>query len=195
MSPNTLLDAIKPYLTADVIIFAHFAPGAILTAMMMVLHPNPMRAALFLVLNLFCVAVFYLVLNAWFLAAVQVLVYAGAIMVLFLFVIMLLNLGTPDRTVDRLRLQQPIAIVAGLLLVGVVGWTVLSQVSVPETALAAMRTAENQRMGTVESIGRTLFAPNLPWLFPFEVTSVLLLIAVIGAVVLARHRTKEEGEE
>ena len=187
-------EALRPYLTADVILFAHFALGAVLTALMMVLHPNPMRAALFLVLNLFCVAVLYLVLQAWFLAAIQVLVYAGAIMVLFLFVIMLLNLGTPDRTADRLRLQQPVAVAAGLALAGVFGWVVLAGVHVPEAAARAMRTPANEAMGTVLAVGETLYSPDLPWLFPFEVTSILLLIAVVGAVVLARRRAVPHGE-
>jgi NADH-quinone oxidoreductase subunit J len=189
-----MLHALEPYLRADVLLFAHFAVGALLTAIMLVLHPNPMRAALFLVLNLFCVAVLYLVLNAWFLASVQVLVYAGAIMVLFLFVIMLLNLGTPDLTRDRLRWQQPVAVFGGLMLAGLIGGTVLAGIQVPDVALSAMRTTENQEIGTVERIGTDLFNPSLPWLFPFEVTSVLLLVAVIGAVVLAKRRIRLDEE-
>jgi NADH-quinone oxidoreductase subunit J len=186
MPPIALPESVQPLLTAEFILFAVFAVGAVATAVVMVLQTNPVRSALFLVLNLFSVAVLYLLLHAWFLAAVQVIVYAGAIMVLFLFVIMLLNLGTPDRTVDPLRPQQPIAVLAGLILAGVIGWTVLSTVQVP----AGVR--PDSLLGTVESVGTNLFDPNQPWLFPFEVTSILLLIAVIGAVVLAKRRV--EGE-
>src|SRR5437016_3635517 len=104
------------FFSAQVLLFLIFGLGALVTAITMVLYPNPVRSALFLVLNLFCVAVLYLLLNAYFLAAVQIIVYAGAIMVLFLFVIMLLNLGSPDRAVDRLKWQQPAAVGAGLIL-------------------------------------------------------------------------------
>ncbi len=184
MPPIAVPQSLQPFLTAEFLLFAVFALGAVATAVVMVLQPNPVRSALFLVLNLFSVAVLYLLLTAWFLAAVQVIVYAGAIMVLFLFVIMLLNLGTPDRTIDRLRPQQPLAVLAGLILAGVVGWAVLSGVRVPEGV------RPDELLGTVESVGTNLFDPDLPWLFPFELTSILLLIAVIGAVVLAKRRTE-----
>src|SRR4051812_13988233 len=111
-----MTSVLDSFMSGQVILFALFGVGALATAIAMVLSPNPIRSALFLVLNLFCVAVLYLLLSANFLAAVQVIVYAGAIMVLFLFVIMLLNLGTPDRAVDRLKWQQPVAILAGLVL-------------------------------------------------------------------------------
>jgi NADH-quinone oxidoreductase subunit J len=166
----------------QVALFALFALSAVATAVVMVLQPNPIRAALFLVLNLFCVGVLYLLLNAWFLAVVQVIVYAGAIMVLFLFVIMLLNLGTPDRAIDRLRPQQPVAVLLGLVLAGVVSGFVLRDV--PNLAIAP----ESQLLGKVDTIGRNLYDPAQPWLFPFEVTSILLLVAVIGSVVLAKRR-------
>lgn len=178
----------------EILLFVPFALGAIATALMMVLHPNPMRAALFLVLNLFCVAVLYLALQAWFLAAIQVLVYAGAIMVLFLFVIMLLNLGTPDRSPDRLPFQPPLAVAAGLLLAVVFGWTVLAGVHVPHIEYSPLEIKAQEAMGTVDGVGRVLYNPEQPWLFPFEMTSILLLIAVIGAVVLARRRAVPHGE-
>jgi NADH-quinone oxidoreductase subunit J len=171
-------------------------------------------------LNLFCVAVLYLLLNAYFLAAVQVIVYAGAIMVLFLFVIMLLNLGTPDRAVDRLKWQQPVAVAAGLILAAMLSITFTASlpavpavkaahtptarfaVAVPQGASGRVippgaPTAEEtpltaDTMGTPYGVGRTLYDPTQPWLFPFEMTSILLLIAVVGAIVLARRPTEEE---
>ena len=179
-------DEIRPYLNVQVFLFALFALHALATGILMVVQTNPIRSALFLVLNLFSVAVLYLLLNAWFLAAVQVIVYAGAIMVLFLFVIMLLNLGAPDRAVDKLKLQQPFAVLAGMILAGVIGWFALKDVANP--VLTGAEQTQSSLMGTVEQIGITLYNPAYPWLFPFEVTSILLLIAVIGSVVLAKRR-------
>ena len=260
MPPLPTLDQILPivlaFLAPQVILFLTFALGAVATAITMVLYPNPIRSALFLVLNLFCVAVLYLLLHAYFLAAVQVVVYAGAIMVLFLFVIMLLNLGTPDRSVDKLRWQQPVAIVGGLVFAIVVSLSVFASSSLPqldkagnapERAIAKLperkfhpgltagdvavapagapatpgapaapgppsafdpntsaevlpdgeETASGMptpaEQGTVVGIGKYLYAPSYPYLFPFEITSILLLIAVIGSVVLAKRRMPGES--
>lgn len=239
------LELILAFLHPQVILFLLFGLGALATALTMLLHPNPVRAALFLVLNLFCVGVLYLFLNAYFLAAVQVVVYAGAIMVLFLFVIMLLNLGAVDRTVDRLRIQQPLAALAGVVLAASIAVTLVRTMPLPvldksgnlpvqerpdptrrarssqsasigaspasgspsregsspravatptseeapQPVLAPVSPAEQ---GTVAGVGRTLYNPNLPYLFAFEVTSILLLIATIGAVVLAQRKTPAE---
>lgn len=199
------------FFSAQVLLFLIFGLGALATAITMVLYPNPVRSALFLVLNLFCVAVLYLLLNAYFLAAVQIIVYAGAIMVLFLFVIMLLNLGSPDRAVDRLKWQQPVSIGAGLILAAMLAVTITASVPAvpqarfaraPQVVSSASPTAstrvmessvEPDNMGTVLNVGKTLYDPLQPYLFPFEVTSILLLIAVIGSVVLAKRRVS--GEE
>ena len=85
----------------------------------MIVQDNPVRSALYLVLVLFSVALLFLTLHAVFIAAVQIIVYAGAIMVLFIFVIMLLNLGTPERIVDRLKPQQPLSSIVGLVVIGI----------------------------------------------------------------------------
>jgi NADH-quinone oxidoreductase subunit J len=227
---------LQNFISAQVLLFLLFGLGALVAAVVMVLNPNPVRSALFLVLDLFCVAVMYLLLNAYFLAAVQIIVYTGAIMVLFLFVIMLLNLGTPDRQQDELKWQQPVAVVAGLALAGVFGLTIYSSVpSLPvgkfvdrnvtnpaatsnlapgqgaptteapnvaaapappgapkEIWVAPALTAKADRMGSVEGVGNALYDPEQPWLFPFEVTSILLLIAVVGSVVLAGRRRPGE---
>ena len=201
---------IEALFSIQTLLFLTFALGAVATAVALVLHPNPLRAGLFLVLNLFCVAVLYLLLNAYFLAAVQVIVYAGAIMVLFLFVIMLLNLGTPDRTADRLKWQTPVAVVAGLALASVFGGAVFFSVpynapaaqpllnsvpvvspdsaDAPAAAAVISQPLPPDTMGTAEGVGRVLYDPAAPWLFPFEMTSILLLIAVVGSVVLAKRR-------
>ena len=214
---------IAGFFSIQVLLFLIFGFGALATAITMVLYPNPVRSALFLVLNLFCVAVLYLLLNAYFLAAVQIIVYAGAIMVLFLFVIMLLNLGSPDRAVDRLKWQQPVSIGVGLILAAMLSLSITA--NVPANPVGPTRNVEYhpkvaavgrngitpspngstsgepssvipagpEEMGTVANVGKTLYDPMLPYLFPFEVTSILLLIAVIGSVVLAKRRTA--GEE
>ena len=154
---------------------------ALLGAVMMVTRRNPVYSAVWLLVTFLSVAVIFLKLSAPFLAAIHVLVYTGAILVLFLFVIMLLNLGSPDRTVDRLKPQQPIAVLSGLVLAVMIGGVVLAPVTNPAVP-------RDDTLGTVTSIGTKLFDPALPWLFPFEVTSILLLIAVIGSVVLAKRR-------
>ena len=204
-------ESLVGFFSAPVLLFLVFALGAVSTAVSCVLSVNPIRSALFLVLNLFCVAVLYLLLNAYFLAAVQIIVYAGAIMVLFLFVIMLLNLGSPERSPDKLQWQQPVALGAGILLAAMLSVTIAS--SIPSIAPATIGASGNaaisaetgtdtaailaysrnpDTMGTAYGIGKNLYDPAQPWLFPFEITSVLLLIAVIGAVVLARRRTTIE---
>jgi NADH-quinone oxidoreductase subunit J len=194
------------FFSASVLFFGLFALGAIVTAILTVLSGNPVRSALFLVMNLFCVAGLYLLLNAYFLAAVQVIVYAGAIMVLFLFVIMLLNLGSPDRTPDDLKWQQPVAVLIGLVLAGVLGWTICASIpagsTLPQTVTTVSATGVStvesaDSIGTVQGVGGALYRGDLPYLFPFEATSILLLIAVIGSVVLAQHRAptaRVEGE-
>jgi NADH-quinone oxidoreductase subunit J len=176
------------------LLFAAFAFGALATAILVVVSRNPVRAALFLVLNLFCVAVLYLLLSAFFLAAVQVIVYAGAIMVLFLFVIMLLNLGTPEKARERLKLQVPAAITAALALALIVAWAIGTSVpgEIKPVVLPPDTPVSGEAMGTPQGIGQTLYNPALPWLLPFEVTSILLLVATIGAVVLAKRGIGEE---
>jgi NADH-quinone oxidoreductase subunit J len=173
-----------------VILFLILAAIALAMALLVVLNPNPVRSALFLVLNLFCIAGLYLLLNAYFLSTVQVIVYTGAIMVLFLFVIMLLNLGTPDRTPNKLKGQAPLAILGGLLVAGALVWAITKGAT--GIALPAEPLVGEHALGTPHGIGKTLYSPKLPWLFPFELTSILLLIAVIGSVVLARRAYGEE---
>jgi NADH-quinone oxidoreductase subunit J len=122
-------------------------------------------------------------LSAQFIAAVQVIEYAGAIMVLFLFVIMLLNLGAPAKVKDKGSVQPLAATVLGIIFLMLLA---LSPLITLEGEPVSQQAAAN--LGTVENIGRNLYSPALPWLFPFEITSILLLVAVIGAIVLAKRR-------
>ncbi len=101
-------------MTGQLILFGVLAAIAVVCGIAMIMQDNPVRSALYLVLVLFSVALLFLSLHAVFIAAVQMIVYAGAIMVLFIFVIMLLNLGTPERVMDRLKPQQPLSVVAGI---------------------------------------------------------------------------------
>lgn len=164
------------------IAFVVIAVVSILGAAGMVLSRNAVHSALCLVANLFCVALLYLSLNADFLAVVQVIVYAGAIMVLFLFVVTLLNPGQAELP-DRLRGQSWIAGVLAIVLLIEVGGVIMSGVfttikspSVPP----AVDWSDN-----VHAIGTLLYSQ---FLFPFEITSILLLVAIVGATVLAKRR-------
>jgi NADH-quinone oxidoreductase subunit J len=167
------------------VIFWILAAVSVVSALLVVANKNPVRSALFLIMNFFVLAVFYLSLSAQFIAAVQIIVYAGAIMVLFLFVIMLLNLGAPEALKERGGIQAPIAIVLALaFLTALTGAGAINAGLPRSTATSAW--IENS--GTVKTIGIALFDPVQPWLFPFEVTSFLLLIGVVGAIVLAKRR-------
>ncbi|MCI0706544.1 MAG: NADH-quinone oxidoreductase subunit J [Ignavibacteriae bacterium] len=151
------------------------------SAIMVITRRNPVISALYLILNFFCLAGLYLTLHAQFIAVIQVLVYAGAIMVLFLFVIMLLNLGDEQRLKEKISFTKIIAagLGFGLLmeLIYIVGF-----IDVP---MPAGDFSKGVEIGTVEHIGKQLFTT---YLFPFEITSVLLLAAMVGAVVLAKRR-------
>src|ERR671937_6014 len=145
-----------------------------------VAQPNPVHSALFLIANFFCIAVYYLLLSAQFVAVVQVIVYAGAIMVLFLFVIKLLSPGREETGPDRLRaLQLPAIALAIILGIGLAGVLMFNDV------LGAPGNVSPQALGTVQTVGTQLFHG---FLFPFEITSLLLLVALLGAIVLGKRR-------
>jgi len=150
----------------------------------MITRANPVNSALFLILNFISLAGIYLTLNAQFVAVIQILVYAGAIMVLVLFVIMLLNLEDEgplrDSFTKRHYASMLLALLTLALLVEVIGWKGAD--SIAGMTQFASNSAE---IGTVEHIGDVLFTR---YIFPFELTSILLLAAMIGAVVLAKKR-------
>jgi NADH-quinone oxidoreductase subunit J len=164
----------------ETVFFIILAVVAIFSGLMVILKKNPISSVLFLVLTLFCTAALYVMLLAPFIAAVQIIVYAGAIMVLFVFVIMLLNLnrieegGTPILKIFGV-------VVAGLLLV--ITAVVLRSVAIPADS-GFLRQAQAE-FGSVESVGRSLFTT---YLLPFEIAGFLLLAAIIGAVVLAKKK-------
>ncbi|MET0144966.1 MAG: NADH-quinone oxidoreductase subunit J [Ilumatobacteraceae bacterium] len=181
----------------DLVVFV-VASGMVLAgALGVVVYRHPVHAALSLVLTLFGVAVHFVSLEAHFLAAVQVIVYAGAIVVLFLFVIMLLGVDTAeDLRVERLPIQRPLAAVMGA---GIVGLLVAAIISTRDTAPLAMGTgldvpggpiAEGTTAGhdaNIRQLADNLFSDNV---FVFELTSVLLIVAVAGTVILTRRERR-----
>jgi NADH-quinone oxidoreductase subunit J len=146
---------------------------------------NPVHAALSLVLTLFGVAVMFVSLNAHMLAAVQVIVYAGAIVVLFLFVIMLLGVDRAENLkTEPLSAQRPLAAVLSLGIIGlVVAAIVKSRDTLTERSASLTKATLDDPDGNVRQIAHSIFGD---YVFAFEVTSVLLLIAVVGTVLLAR---------
>jgi NADH-quinone oxidoreductase subunit J len=168
-------------MTSQIIFFFILALVAVVSALGMLFSRNAVYAALFLIVNFGTVAIFYLWLNAPFIALTQVTVYAGAIMVLFLFVIMLLGAEQTGRTVAKWWLQ-PAAFVLGFILLVEAIYIVITQLG----TMQAVETVSPAFGGPV-AIGETLFRE---YVLPFEVTSVLLLVAMIGAIVLSRGRTQ-----
>ena len=169
----------------EAVIFWLFSAIAVASALLCVTRRNPVASALWLVLTMFSLAGIFVLLEAHFIAAMQVLVYAGAIMVLFLFVIMLLNVGRAD-TDDLPGWMGKVLMLAigGVLAVQLWAMTRVApaeDLRLPAGALQQM----NEQQGAVHVISEPLFRD---YLVPFEITSVLLLAAVVGAVVLAKRR-------
>lgn len=161
-----------------VVAFVVIAGIAVGSALGLVAKRNPIHAALFLVVNLGAVAVLYLTLGAEFLAVAQIAVYAGAIMVLFLFAIFVLIPAREETTPDPRRSYRILALPVGAALLGVLGFVVAASVRAQAPPAPAAPDG-------VEAIARLLFTD---YLFPFEVTSVLLLAAMVGALLLSRRR-------
>lgn len=160
--------------------FLYFAGIIVLTSVLVVALRNPVHSALSLLIMFFHVAGLYVTLHAEFLAAVQIIVYAGAILVLYLFVVMLLNVKRDE----RYHLQWPIApFLALVVLTEVV--LLIYQRSADAGAGAAPQGVETaEGVGNTEAIGEVLYST---YLFPFEVASLILLVAMIGAIVLAKR--------
>ena len=166
--------------------FYLFGLIAIASSIAFVTRKSPVAAALWLVTTMFCLAALYVMLEAHFIGVIQVLVYAGAIMVVFVFVVMLLNLGQPSEIAD-IRGKW------GRLVAGLLGLALLAQIAVlagrrlPEPFVPGTGyNAETVRdLGAVGSVAQPLFTD---YLLAFELTSILLLVAIVGAVVIGRRR-------
>jgi NADH-quinone oxidoreductase subunit J len=167
------------------IVFWGFAVLAVITAGMCITRRSPVASALWLIVTMFCLAVLFTLLDAPFIGVLQVLVYAGAIMVLFLFVIMLLNLGRVGAGDMRGLLGAGVAALLGVALLaqfrGLAQATPPDAIRLPPGTIEAMQ----RQQGVVGAVAGPLFDT---YLVPFEITSLLLLAAVVGAVVLAKRR-------
>ncbi len=169
-------------MNSQLITFFILAIIAIAAALGMLFSRSAVYSALFLVLNFGTVAVFYILLNAPFIAMAQVSVYAGAVMVLFLFVIMLLGTELLPPT-NALPWQRPLAIFLGVILFAESGYLLFIR-----NAATGDVPQPVQTFGSPQDVGQALFSS---YLLPFEITSVLLLIAMVGAIVLA---VREKGK-
>ena len=161
----------------DVILFLIFALIAVVCAINVVVQTHPISSAVSLIGVMGSLAILYLLLGAEFIAAAQVIVYAGAIMVLFVFVIMLLNAGAEEKK-GRSFIVQLLGVPLLVSFLGLLAWYV--QRLYPSSA--TVKFGEFQE-GSALAVGRALFTT---YLLPFEITSVLILIAIVGAIVLAR---------
>lgn len=165
----------------DIVLFIILALVAVASAVGMLFSKNAIYSALNLILNFSSVAVLYLILGAPFIALAQVTVYAGAIMVLFLFVIMLLG-AERLRQSETLPYQQPVSIILAAILAAVAIYALLFRPLGIEAASVA-----NPGFSSPAAMAEMLFNE---YLLPFEVTSILLLVAMIGAIVLTRKRQR-----
>jgi len=166
---------------AELITFVPLAVLSVVTAVGMVTSRNAVYSALLLVVNFFCLAGFYVLLQAQFIAAVQVIVYAGAIMVLFLFVLMLLGIGNEEVVSEPIPGQR---VVAGVLALALLVAVVVAVLNGGLSGGAGDLAAANQG-GNVEAVGRLLFTR---YAFAFEATGILLVVAAVGALVLGKRR-------
>jgi NADH-quinone oxidoreductase subunit J len=167
--------------------FYLFGILALASAIVFVTRKSPVAAVLWLVQTMFCLAALYVMLEAHFIGIIQVLVYAGAIMVVFLFVVMLLNLGHPSELSDvRGKVPRIVAGALGLVLLALIGSTLRLRVSTAPDAMERAMRARIDEAGAVGAIAEPLFREHL---LAFEVTSLVLLVAMIGAVVLGKRRS------
>jgi NADH-quinone oxidoreductase subunit J len=167
----------------ETLLFWLLAVIALLAAVSMVIQRNPVHSALFLIITLLSLAGLFLLLSAHFLAVIQVIVYAGAIMVLFLFVVMLLDIRRMEAAPSRVKLQKSLGILLGatffLETILVLRSEVISDLA------AAAATAPAPDFGTAVALGRTLLTG---YFFPLQLAAVLLFVALIGAIVLSKRR-------
>jgi len=168
---------------AELVTFVILAAVSVGSAIGMVLSRNAVYSALLLVINFFCLAGFYVLLQAQFITAVQVIVCAGAIRVLFLFVLMMLGFEHEEALKETIKGQRTAATILGVLLLAGVGTAVGTKAF--SFANGPARLTQVNASGNVQAIGRLLFTH---YAFAFEATGVLLVVAAVGALVLGRRR-------
>ncbi|MBS1519305.1 MAG: NADH-quinone oxidoreductase subunit J [Bacteroidetes bacterium] len=165
----------------ETVLFFSLSILSFVSAVFMITRRNPINSALFLILNFFTVSGLYLLLKAQFIAIIQVLVYMGAIMVLFLFVIMLLNLQDEKKMSEKYSYKKLTSILLAIMLFGILGYTVFFGFE----GKFQMISDQAVRLGTAETLGAELYTN---YSFPFELASFLLLAAIVGAIVLAKKK-------
>jgi len=168
----------------ETVVFYVFAALALAGALMVISFKNPVSSALSLVLTLFSTAVLFVLLLAHFVAVIQILVYAGAIMILFLFTVMFLNLKSEALKFESKHLGFKVSVLLVILLF--VGYFA-SLGFKKGLFLSNTNVSEMEGFGTVQGVGTTLF---IDYLLPFELTSILILVAIIGVVVIAKKRAR-----
>ncbi len=182
----------------DYVMFIISAVVAVFGATMMIAQRNPVASVLYLILSLVAQAALYVQLGALFMGAILIVVYAGAIMVLFLFVIMLLNLRAEDETaedaIDQTSVMSRFSkfligslFMVELLFIVIKGQSILSAIPVGETGLPVV----SETFGSIKTVATRMFRE---YLYPFELTGILMLIAIIGAVVIAKQEPGDEEE-
>jgi NADH-quinone oxidoreductase subunit J len=167
--------------TFENILVLFFSAAAVATAIIMITRRNPIKSVLFLVVNFFCISAIYLLLRAQFIAIINVIVYAGAIMVLFLFVIMLLNLQDESKLTENVTYKKITAVLLAILLFSI--FAVTTYFGFFNKYIAVNPAAE--QLGTIQNIGKELYTA---YSFPFEVVSFILVAAIVGAIVLAKKK-------
>jgi NADH-quinone oxidoreductase subunit J len=169
-------------LSIEHVLFGVFALLTVVSAVMVIVAKSPISSAMSLVATFFFLAGIYVLLWAHTVAVLQVLVYTGAIMVLFLFVIMLLNLGEATTTGPRVTLAR---VAGGVAAAGLLAVLVTAIWRIPSASTFTGTQAMSQGFGTLAVIGQTIYTK---WLLPFEAVSLLLLVGMVGAVVVAKSR-------
>lgn len=155
---------------------------AFMCAIMVVASKNPIHSILYLIITFFAIAGHYLLLNAQFLAIVHIIVYAGAIMVLFLYVLMMMNLNVDNEPTKHIALKIAAVVAGGLMLV-----VLVASLKGAETLNSAAPL--DTQVGLIKNLGKTLFGE---FLFPFEVSSILLLAAMVGAIMIGKKDPASE---
>ena len=188
-------DATTQTSVAEAVVFWVLAPVALGSAIAMVFAKSAIHAALLLVLDFFCLAVFYAAQDAPFLAVVQIIVYTGAIMILFLFVLMLIGVDAHESLRETLRGHRTAALVVGLGLVGVL----VGALGAATLDTGAVGLADANASGNVLGIARLLFGEagrnNDSYFLAFEMTSALLITAAVGAMVLTHTERKKKPSQ
>jgi NADH-quinone oxidoreductase subunit J len=170
-------------MSLDQVLFAILALLAVFSGLMVITRKSPITAAMFLVMHFMSLSGLYLTLHAQFMAAIQVLVYAGAIMVLVVFVIMLLNLGREESLGKKVTTRESLGVALSMFLGGILIYA-FTRTMHPQASPGSQTAIAN---GTIEMVGKSLFTT---YVFPFEMVSLVLLAAAVGAVVLTKRHLR-----